>query len=68
MNIWLAVGIFIGMVLIVNALPFILFRSGRKDFETYGRFFNSLRNAGKPKTDDMDELHRRIEQLSGKKD
>jgi len=68
MNIWLAIGIFAGVVLVANALPFILFRNGGKDFETYGRFFNSLRNAGKPKTDDMDELHRKIEELSRKKE
>ena len=68
MNIWLAIGIFIGVVLIANALPFVLFRSGGKDFETYGRFFKSLRNAGRPQTDDIDELHRRLEGLAKKKD
>lgn len=64
----IAIGIFIGVVVIANALPFILFRNGGKDFETYGKFFNSLKNAGKPRTDDMDELHRQIEELSRKKD
>ncbi len=63
----IAIGIFLGVVLIANALPFMLFRNGGKDFETYGKFFKSLRNVGKPQTDDMDELHKKIEELSKKK-
>jgi hypothetical protein len=62
-NALIAIGIFLGVVLIANALPFILFRNGGKDFETYGKFFTALKNSGKPKTDEMDELHRRLEEL-----
>jgi hypothetical protein len=62
-----AIGIFLGAVLIANALPFMLFRNGGKDFEAYGKFFNALKNTGKPKTDEMDELHKKLEELSKKK-
>ena len=65
-NALIGIGIFLGVILIANALPFVLFRGGGKDFEAYGKFFRALKNSGKPKDDEMDELHKKLEELKKK--